>query len=42
MGLPLVRAGSVQSRSSASRYELLLITDDDAGGSTAVTVELSW
>lgn len=36
-----VESVAVRRRLSAGRYELLLVTDDDAGGSTAVTVELS-
>ncbi|UYZ64975.1 DUF6929 family protein [Hymenobacter weizhouensis] len=35
-----VESVAVRRRLSASRYELLLVTDDDAGGSTAVLVEI--
>ncbi|RSK42264.1 DUF6929 family protein [Hymenobacter perfusus] len=36
-----VESVAVFRQPAASRYELLLVTDDDAGGSTAVTVELT-
>lgn len=36
-----VEGVAVLGATSTSRYELLLVTDDDAGGSTAVTVELA-
>ncbi|GAB3226941.1 hypothetical protein GCM10027346_09750 [Hymenobacter seoulensis] len=36
-----VESIAVRRRVGTSRYELLLVTDDDAGGSTAVTVELT-
>ncbi|MBX0290611.1 hypothetical protein K3G63_09195 [Hymenobacter sp. HSC-4F20] len=36
-----VESVAVRRQLGPGRYELLLVTDDDAGGSTAVTVELS-
>ncbi|WP_303310815.1 hypothetical protein [Hymenobacter sp. BT730] len=35
-----VESVAVRRRTGPGRYELLLVTDDDAGGSTAVTVEV--